>query len=119
MLSDASKDYAPAGQSLVAAAVLEPGDRDDAGLDAACRAQLNRWFKGAADSWRRLRVDRIRQGLPSQPAGSLTPWRRDVRLSPGRYVCGVHRDNASIDGALASGFRAAQAAAEDLHAGEC
>jgi predicted NAD/FAD-dependent oxidoreductase len=29
-------------------------------------------------------------------------------------VCGDHRDNASIDGAMTSGFRAAQAVMEDL-----
>ena len=119
VMSDASRDYAPGGQSLVAVSVLEPGDFDDAGLDGACRAQLADWFGGVAKSWRLLRVDRIERGLPSQPPGSLTPWRREVRLAPGRYVCGDHLDNASIDGALVSGFRAAQAAADDLHAGRC
>jgi hypothetical protein len=48
----------------------------------------------------------------------LEPWRRPVRLKPGRYLCGDHRDQGSIDGALTSGFRAAQAAMEDLHYGQ-
>ena len=119
VMSDASRDYAPGGQSLVAVSVLEPGDFDDAGLDGACRAQLAGWFGSAVKSWRLLRVDRIKHGLPNQPPGSLTPWRREVRLAPGRYVCGDYLDNASIDGALVSGFRAAQAVAGDMHAKKC
>jgi hypothetical protein len=42
-----------------------------------------------------------------------------VRLRPGLYVCGDHRDNASIDGAMTSGFRAAQTVMEDLDAKRC
>jgi predicted NAD/FAD-dependent oxidoreductase len=37
-----------------------------------------------------------------------------VRVSPGLFVCGDHRDNASIDGALGSGRRAAEAILLDL-----
>jgi predicted NAD/FAD-dependent oxidoreductase len=39
---------------------------------------------------------------------------RPVKLADGLYVCGDHRENATINGALASGFRAAQAVAEEL-----
>jgi predicted NAD/FAD-dependent oxidoreductase len=44
----------------------------------------------------------------------LDPWQRPVRLRAGLYVCGDHRDSASIDGALTSGRRVAEAVAEDL-----
>ena len=57
--------------------------------------------------------------MPDQTAGKLDPWQRPVRLRPGLYVCGDHRDNASIDGAMISGFRAAQAVMEDLDAKRC
>jgi hypothetical protein len=40
--------------------------------------------------------------------------RRSVRLGGGRYVCGDHRDTASIQGALFSGRRAAAAVLADL-----
>ena len=119
VMSDASRDYAPPGQSLIAVTVLNDAGRDDVRLESDCREQLLGWYGGAVTDWRLLRLDRVRQGLPRQPAGSLTPWRRDVRLAPGQYICGDYLDNASIDGALVSGFRAAQAAAEDLHAGKC
>jgi len=41
--------------------------------------------------------------------------RRDVRFGPGRYVCGDHRDTSSIQGAMVSGRRAAEAVLADLH----
>jgi predicted NAD/FAD-dependent oxidoreductase len=42
------------------------------------------------------------------------PLRRRVRLLPGLYVCGDHRDTSSIQGAMVSGRRAAAAALADL-----
>lgn len=37
-----------------------------------------------------------------------------VRLAPGRYVCGDHRDTPPIQGALVSGRRGAAAVLADL-----
>ena len=41
-------------------------------------------------------------------------FRRPVRLAPGLYVAGDHRDSGSIQGALVSGRRAADAVLADL-----
>lgn len=38
-----------------------------------------------------------------------TNFARPVQLSEGLYVCGDHRDSATLDGALKSGRRAAEA----------
>ena len=38
-----------------------------------------------------------------------TNFTRPVQLSQGLYVCGDHRDSATLDGALKSGRRAAEA----------
>jgi phytoene dehydrogenase-like protein len=106
--------YAPAGQSLVAASVVGmPAEGDDE-LDRACRGQLSGWFGPAVGGWRLLRVYRIRHALPHHPAGALTPWERSVRVRAGVYVCGDHRDQGSINGAMTSGRRAAEAVAADL-----
>ncbi len=43
------------------------------------------------------------------------PLTRTTRVSPGRYVCGDHRATASVQGALASGARAAREVLRDLH----
>lgn len=118
-LSDASPAYAPPGKHLIAASVVDVPPGVDGDLDAACRRQLTDWYGPAVAGWESLRVVRVPHGLPRQPAGSLTPWRRPVTIRPGVYACGDHLDNASIDGALASGYRAAQAAAADLSAERC
>lgn len=114
VMSEVSPVYAPPGQALIAVSVLGIPTHDDAELDAAVRQQLTLWFGASVAAWRHLRSYRIPNALPDQTAGKLDPWQRPVRLHPGLYVCGDHRDNASIDGAMASGFRAAQAVMEDL-----
>jgi hypothetical protein len=73
------------------------------------RAQLGRWFGGGVRRWRHLRTYHIPFAQPDQAPPALTPWRRDVRVRPGLYVCGDHVDNASINGAMESGRRAADA----------
>jgi len=116
VMSDVAPTYAPAGQALISASVL--GDPADADIEliANVRGQLSNWFGDAVAGWTHLRTDRIRYALPDQTAPALDPARRPVRVSPGLYVCGDHRDDASINGALHSGWRAAQAVAEELHA---
>ena len=109
--------YAPAGAALVSASVLGIPLLDDAGLETAVRTQLARWFGARVARWRHLRTYRIPFAQPEQAPPALTPWRRDVRIRPGVYVCGDHRDNASINGALESGRRAADAVREDLAIG--
>lgn len=107
--------YAPPGAALVSVSVLghdDPGD--DARLVPAVRDQLRGWFGLQVDGWRHLRSYRIAHAQPAQPPPALTPPERDVRVRPGLYVCGDHRDNASINGAMASGRRAAEAVAADL-----
>jgi phytoene dehydrogenase-like protein len=116
VLSNISPAYAPAGRALIAAAVVGIPIDDDAELDRRARLQLSGWFGGVALTWRLLRVYRIPHALPDQTAGKLDPWQRPVRLRPGLYVCGDHRANGTIDGAMTSGFRAAQAVMEDLNA---
>lgn len=107
--------YAPEGAVLVSASVLPSDDPgDDAALEAAVRAQLRGWFGTAVDGWRLLRIYRIAHAQPGQAPPALAQPERPVRLRRGLYVCGDHRDNASINGAMTSGRRAAEAVAADL-----
>lgn len=117
VISAAAPTYAPSGMHLITASTIGvPTDTDDR-LDSTARRQLRGWFGGDVDTWRLLRVDCLPRALPDQTAGALDPPQRPIRLRPGLYVCGDHRDNASIDGAMTSGFRAAQIVMEDLHRG--
>ncbi len=105
VMSDVAPSYAPAGQALIAASCVGLPAGDDATLDAAARAQLTAWFGSAVHSWRLLRVDRIEWAQHAQPPGSLgtgAHWLRDKVV-----LAGDGTENASIDGALRSGRRAA------------
>lgn len=116
VMSNAAPSYAPPGQALISASVLGLPACSDAELVQRVQQQLAEWFGSAVQSWRHLRTYRIAHALPARPAGMLVQPQRPVRLSPGLYVCGDHRDNPSIDGAMTSGFRTAQAVLADLDA---
>ncbi|MDY7103425.1 MAG: NAD(P)/FAD-dependent oxidoreductase [Actinomycetota bacterium] len=108
-MSEVAPSYAPAGRCLIAAAA--PGTLVDVD-DADARAQLRGWFGPVVDRWEHLRTDRIAHGHPDQRP-PFHPKRR-VRLEPGLFVCGDHRDTASIQGALFSGRRTATAVLAEL-----
>jgi predicted NAD/FAD-dependent oxidoreductase len=68
---------------------------------------LRGWFGPQVDAWRLLRTDDIAFALPNQEP-PLHP-KQAVRLPSGVYLAGDHRDTASIQGALFSGRRCAEA----------
>jgi phytoene dehydrogenase-like protein len=111
VMSEVSPDYAPAGRALVAAAVPGPeANRPD--VTEAARAQLARWFGSMTADWHLLRTDLIPHGQPRQ-APPFRP-KQSVTVGDGVFVCGDHRDTASIQGALYSGGRAALAVLRTL-----
>src|SRR5450759_3374761 len=107
--SDVAPSYAPPGAALVSATILGIPPMDDDGVETAVREQLRGWFGAQVDGWRRLAVYRIPFALPAQPPEVLARPQRPVRLRDGLFVCGDHRDTASIQGAMVSGRRAAAA----------
>lgn len=112
--SAVSPEVAPSGQHLISVSCLGTTD-DPLGLRERVQGEARQWFGASADRWSPLRHYVIRHALPAQPVGSLEPPRRAVRSRHGVYLCGDYLDQASIDGALASGRRAAEALAADLH----
>ena len=109
VLSDVAPRYAPADAALAAASV--PG-RADPALEPRVRSGLARMYDTSTRDWELLDVYAIPRALPVLAAGQ--PLARPVRLGPGRYVCGDHRDTPSVQGALVSGRRAARAVLADL-----
>lgn len=103
--------YAPAGQALVSATVVGAAQADEKDLDSEVRKQLTSWFGPEVGSWKHLRTYRIRQALPARK--SLEPAALPVRRNPGLYICGDHRETPSLQGAMVSGRRAAEAVVED------
>jgi len=114
VISNVAPARAPAGSALVAATMTGLHPPGGPALEAGARRQMETWFGRKARDWRLLRIDRIPYAHPNQDPPALDPAQRPVRVRPGLYVCGDHVDNASIDGALTSGRRAAEAVLADL-----
>lgn len=104
VMSNVAPTYAPAGRHLVAAAL--PGVCEGE-LETRSRRQLRAWWGAQVDGWDHLATYRIPHGQPRQTP-PFSP-KQAVALADGRFVCGDHRDTASIQGALYSGRRCAEA----------
>lgn len=103
VMTNAAPSYSPDGRALIASSMLGPEPIPDALL----RSTLARiWGVGTA-GWQEVAVTRVPAALPALPGGS--PLQKPVRLEEGLYVAGDHRDTPSIQGALVSGRRAADA----------
>lgn len=109
VMSNVAPSYAPAGRHLIVAAM--PG-HVDGDLASVARTQLRSWWGAQVDGWEHLETYRIAHGQPGQ-APPFSP-KQAVALADGRFVCGDHRDTASIQGALFSGRRCARAVADRL-----
>jgi phytoene dehydrogenase-like protein len=107
IMSNVSPAYAPPGRALVAAAFFDVA-ATDATLDGAARRQLAGWWGPRVGEWQLLRIDRIAHAQPVQPPGIFEAGREPLDLGGGILVCGDHLENASIQGALVSGRRAAE-----------
>ncbi len=104
-----SRDYAPAGDSLIAINVLGIPVQGDAALEAAVRVQLRGWFGDAVDGWRHLKTFRIPDALPLQTPPVENPRFCEPRRADWLYVCGEYCNAPTINWALYSGRRAAEA----------
>jgi phytoene dehydrogenase-like protein len=109
VLSQASERYAPPGMHLIAANVVgrapQSGSQIEL-LERDARTQLQRWFGADARRWAVIGGYPIVHALP---LCTHAEWQqRNPRPVEGVYLCGDYLDTPSIQGALASGRRAAQ-----------
>jgi phytoene dehydrogenase-like protein len=108
VMSNVAPSYAPPGQHLIQATTLWPTDA----VESEVRIQLTRMYGRSAGAWQLVVRHDLPEALPHQ-APPLSP-RRPVDLGEGRFIAGDHRDTASIQGALVSGRRAANAVTQYL-----
>jgi len=110
VLTHAAPAYAPAGSALISASAL--GVWETSAQESAVRDHLA-WLYGVpTKDWELIASYPIPYALPAMPVPFAL--KRPVRTASGVYVAGDHRDTSSIQGALVSGRRAAQALLVDL-----
>jgi phytoene dehydrogenase-like protein len=107
--SQVAPAYAPKGKSLVSVTVIGVNRDNDVALEERVHSQLREWFGPAADGWRHLKTYRISHALTDQAPPSFSPLDQPVRISPRLFVCGEHHSMPSIQWALYSGRRCAEA----------
>jgi len=103
VISNAAPEYASNGRVLVSSSAL--GLNTDAAFERRVRTHLGHLYGVDQSIFELVAHYPILNALPAMvPPFSV---RRPVRLAPGLYVAGDHRDTSSIQGALVSGRRAA------------
>ncbi|MCT7356793.1 FAD-dependent oxidoreductase [Streptomyces sp. 15-116A] len=109
VLSAVAPTYAPPGTGLVSTSVL---GTDPPGRAQAVLRRLAELYGTDTSGWQQIAARTVEGALPAM----LPPWplSRTTRRASGRYVCGDHRATGSVQGALASGTRAAREVSADL-----
>ena len=105
-LTHAAPSYASGGRTLVSASAL--GLHDDAETERAVRSHLAQLYGVGTRAWEHVAMYPIPYALPAMLPPLQT--RHPVALGEWLFVAGDHRDTASIQGAMVSGRRAADAA---------
>ena len=105
VVTNVAPGYAPPGRVLIASSTVTADGSADA--EAAVRRQAGLVYGVDPSDWELVTCQVIAAALPHQPPPLAL--RRPARLPSGVFVAGDHRDTASIQGALVSGRRAADA----------
>lgn len=111
VMSAAAPGYAPPGRQLIqASALLGPGHPEPA--ESLMRAHAAEILGTEHSDWQPV----IRHVIPDALPAQLPPLtvRGAIRTTSGLWVCGDHRDTASIQGALVSGRRVGEAVLRSL-----
>jgi phytoene dehydrogenase-like protein len=103
VLTEVAGSYGSDGRALVSTSVLGHGGD---GAEPAVRSRLAELYRTDTAGWEHVASYPVPGALPAMPAPH--PLTRPARVGPGRYVCGDYRSTGSVQGALASGARAAR-----------
>jgi protoporphyrinogen oxidase len=107
--SDVIGGYAPAGAALVQVSIRDDWTGAADSLPEEVRRQAATWFGATARDWKHLATVAVPRALPDEsPAARLARPRSPI-IAPGLFLCGDHVASASINGALVSGRRCAEA----------
>ncbi|MCM2391081.1 NAD(P)/FAD-dependent oxidoreductase [Streptomyces albipurpureus] len=109
VMSAVDPTRAPHGRVLISSTVLGPPPPR---LDRCTRAQLARIYGMPTDDWELLAVHHAPEAIPAMPPPH--DLRRPMRVLSGLYVCGDHRATSTVQGALSSARRVADAILQDF-----
>ena len=108
-ISNVSPAYAPKGQHLLSVTVLGLPEFDDAELVARCMDDIRPWFPGKdLGKLRHLATYRIRLAQFRQPPGIFASLATNSTSTSGLILAGEYTQSSSIQGAIASGEKAAE-----------
>lgn len=105
VMSNAAPSYASEDRTLVSSSAI--GVHHSVEAELRVRSHLASLYGVPTNGWTHVATYPIPDALPMMSAPHDTA--QDVRISQGVYICGDYRQVSSIDGALASGRRAAEA----------
>jgi phytoene dehydrogenase-like protein len=106
-MSNISERYAPPGRHLLYAVALTGFDLPDEDLYRRGIEDLSRWYPGA--DFRPLALYRIPYGQFAQPPGIHSRLPENDTQTPGLFMAGEYTEDASINGSMLSGEKAAEA----------
>ena len=105
VISNAAPSYASHNRTLVSSSAL--GVHDSVYAESLVRSHLASLYGVPTSGWQHVATYPIPEALPAMnPPHEL---HKNPRLGNGLYIAGDHRDVSSINGAFASGRRAAEA----------
>lgn len=109
-MTNISPAYAPPGQHLLSVSVLGMPELSDSELAARCREEITPWFPGKNMSkLRHVGTYRIRFAQFRQEPGIFATLPSNTTPTAGVFLAGEYTESSSIQGAMASGEKAAQA----------
>jgi phytoene dehydrogenase-like protein len=107
VISNVSEKYAPPGRHLLSAVALAGLDLPDDNIYRRGIEDLSRWYPGA--DFRPLALYRIPYGQFAQPPGIHGRLPENRARARGLFLAGEYTEDASINGSMLSGERAAGA----------
>ncbi|CAB5048542.1 unannotated protein [freshwater metagenome] len=105
VMTNAAPSYATGNRTLISSSAL--GVHHSSQAENLVRSHLAALYKVSTSNWTHVATYPVPDALPMMAAPHDTE--QSVRLSDGVYLAGDYRQVSSINGALASGRRAAEA----------
>ena len=109
--------YAPADKALISVSVGPDAEDvdgiNDGSFEDPVRKQLRRWFGPEVDDWRLLQINRVPYGLPRLDLDVILRPAADPQIRR-LYHAGDRHQSPSLQAAMDTGIRAADAVARDL-----